>query len=614
MDDHLEVEVSWKMPGNVQVFMNEGLNSLEEGDLSLSITNFDKVIKLDSSQWTAYYYRGVANKKTFQFDKAEQDFTQAIRLNPLIPETYLELGEIYHYQEFYNKAETVYKKAIDVKPTFVYAYFNLGNLYAIGNDLRKAQRQYQRCNEIDPTFPDAYLMLGILKFYVKKDDDHSIEFFDKAIKVDSAFSQAFFWRGLANLSLNKPDRTVADWNTLVKYNPGNSFYTLIRGFLYIELNDFDKAFVDLRKGLQSVSVNEDKFKGAQTAIDKRIDLHAAADYLIATGYGLGDEAFQNLKKGFCLLLSERRDQAIESLQTSIKIQQSAVAHYLLGVTYEHMGKHNFAYQEYTIALAMDDDIFDAHKKRSVYRSELKDWSGANEDFNAMFRLRPESPVTYRLRGLAKSNQADYEGAINDLAKFIETDSSDFESLRTRSVCYSLLKKNRKANDDLRRILRIRKKDGQLYDDVAKNYLTLNDTASAVSVLQDFADAMPTIFVPFFLLSEIYINQHQWEKAKAEIDLLLPLLHPTLATDKYSQAVFWQGLIEFENKRYENAIFKCTEALEHNKKNLDARYIRAKAYQQSGEVKKAASDFKDLSKEGFKDAQTLYLKVKNLPEK
>ena len=46
------------MAGNIQVFMNEGINYLKEGNPELAITNFDEVIKLDSLSWIAFYYRG----------------------------------------------------------------------------------------------------------------------------------------------------------------------------------------------------------------------------------------------------------------------------------------------------------------------------------------------------------------------------------------------------------------------------------------------------------------------------------------------------------------------------------------------------------------------------
>ena len=48
----------------------------------------------------------------------------------------------------------------------------------------------------------------ILKFKANKKEYESISFFDKAVKADSAYSQAYFWRGLAYLSLDQTERCV----------------------------------------------------------------------------------------------------------------------------------------------------------------------------------------------------------------------------------------------------------------------------------------------------------------------------------------------------------------------------------------------------------------------
>ena len=78
----------------------------------------------------------------------------------------------------------------------------------------------------------------------------------------------------------------------------------MRGCLYIELEDYDNAFNDLRKAMRARAVDEERFTvGAQTVLDKRIDLQFAANYLITNGYGLDEKSFGFLKKGFCLLLS-----------------------------------------------------------------------------------------------------------------------------------------------------------------------------------------------------------------------------------------------------------------------------------------------------------------------
>src|SRR3989337_216046 len=72
--DHLDLKFKWDMKGNIQVFMNEGINYLKEGNPTLAITNFDEVIKLDSLSWIGYYYRGVSKKHLFKFEEAKKDF------------------------------------------------------------------------------------------------------------------------------------------------------------------------------------------------------------------------------------------------------------------------------------------------------------------------------------------------------------------------------------------------------------------------------------------------------------------------------------------------------------------------------------------------------------
>ena len=52
--DHLDLDFKWDMAGSIQVFMNEGINYLKEGDPNLAATNFDEVIKRDSLSWIAF--------------------------------------------------------------------------------------------------------------------------------------------------------------------------------------------------------------------------------------------------------------------------------------------------------------------------------------------------------------------------------------------------------------------------------------------------------------------------------------------------------------------------------------------------------------------------------
>ena len=451
------------------------------------------------------------------------------------------------------------------------------------------------------------MMQGLVKFLARKKDTESIALFDKAVSADSSYALTYFWRGLAYISLEKPNDCLKNWNALVRLEPENPLYTLLRGCLYIELGDFDNAFNDLRKTMRSRAVDDERFTAGQTVLDKRIDLQYAANYLITNGYGLDEKSFGFLKKGFCLLLAGKHKEAIEEIRKSERIQPSATVYFIEALAYEHSGDHYTALTYYNKALALDNDIFDAHKKRSVYRTELKDWNGAHQDFDDMLRLQPQSPVVFRLRGLSRSNEGDYKGAIEDLTQFMKTDSADYEVIRTRSVCWAMLKNDKAANEDLRLLLKLRK-DRELYHTVAENYIILKDTSNAIEIWKEYARLAPQVFIPFMELARIYVHQKKWDSARVEIDKLLHMVIPY--PKKYAEILYWQGLIDFDRALYEDAIVKFTKSLKNDNNNLDAKYFRAKAYERSGQLKKALSDLKDLKNIQYKDSPRLYAAIES----
>jgi tetratricopeptide (TPR) repeat protein len=269
LDDHLDIKFKWDMKGEIQVHLNEGLNNLDENNPELAIPNFDEVIKIDSLAWLSFYYRGICKRNLSRFDEAEKDLLTAKRLKPGQAEIYVELGEVYQVRKKRAKAIDLYEEAIKFNPQLVNSYFNLGTAQLASGELRKALRLFQKCTEVDPGFPDAYVVLGVLKFRENKKNNESIRLFSDALKADSTYTQAYFWRGVAHVAADQNEKCLADWSKFILFNPGNSFMLMMRGFLLIEMNQFDNAFTDLRKSFLSKTLDEENFKGAQTMLDKR---------------------------------------------------------------------------------------------------------------------------------------------------------------------------------------------------------------------------------------------------------------------------------------------------------------------------------------------------------
>lgn len=363
MDDYLPVTFQWNMDGKLQALINEGINSLDEHNPAVALVNLNRAVRIDSMLWMSRYYRGICYKRLGLTDSANREFQATINLNPTLAEPHIERAENYLVTRQSKKASRDLDMAIEKNVALPQIYYNQAALAIFEGNINKARRLYKRANEVGPKYPDAYLMQGLITAY-KNDSQEAFDLIGKAIEVDSSYSAAYFWRGFILLETNKTGECLKEWSSLIQYNPTNVMYLVMRGYLYIELKQFDNAYLDFKNALKSEEVDENRFVGKQSALDKKIDLHAAGSYLIANGYGLDETAFAFLKKGFCLMLVEKQREALESFTHAENIQPSATVYFLKAVAFEHLGDHPKALEYYTRALKRDNDIFNAHKKKN----------------------------------------------------------------------------------------------------------------------------------------------------------------------------------------------------------------------------------------------------------
>lgn len=440
-----EIYVRWQMAGKVQAFLNEGITSLQEGELNAAEHNLKQATALDPSLAPAHYYLGVCHKVQLKFDLAEAELLSALKYNDTLAAAHLELGEIYEVVKDTDKALKAYTLALDLSPRLADACFHLANFHFAQDRFAKAEKYYEQTLGIDDTFDEAYVMLGRLTLVQKKPLPDALRYFQLAVKADSASREGLLWRGLIYAELGEPDKSFADWSSLVRYYPNQPFFLYMRGYLQIETGDLDNAFADFRRAITAVPENSDKFVGGQTILDKRIDLQSAARVLIKKLYGFKEPELTYIKNGFCFLLAMRYQGAINWF---MKVNTpSGIVSLLRGLTFEHAGLHERALAEYNQAIALDPELLDAYKKRAIYQMEMDAYPGAIADINEMIRLDPESMFSYKLRGIARAVSGYCTEAIPDLTRFIETDSTDRESFKTRAYCYEKNQQWREAGTD-----------------------------------------------------------------------------------------------------------------------------------------------------------------------
>ena len=190
-------------------------------------------------------------------DEAMSAFHRASELSPKDPEPHLAAGPLFEKQNRFSDAEQEYKQALGLDPTSADALTGLSNIYMRGHRYADAEESLRKLVALQPQNPAAHIQLG------------------RMLAADGQLDAAIVeLQNALKLAPENPgvQRDVADVYTLAKkYPEAEAAY---RTLLAANKND-----ADLRLGLGQALLKQRKFPEAQqelmTAIQLKPDLGPA---------------------------------------------------------------------------------------------------------------------------------------------------------------------------------------------------------------------------------------------------------------------------------------------------------------------------------------------------
>jgi tetratricopeptide (TPR) repeat protein len=119
-----------------QVYLSQGIASLEARDYDKAIEHFTATVRLDPRNAEAFNLRGVAWKYKGEFDNMIRDCSEAIRINPRFAAAYDNRGRAWRGKKEYDKAIEDFTQATHVDPLYGGAYNSLAWLRATFPDAK----------------------------------------------------------------------------------------------------------------------------------------------------------------------------------------------------------------------------------------------------------------------------------------------------------------------------------------------------------------------------------------------------------------------------------------------------------------------------------------------
>jgi lipoprotein NlpI len=219
-----------------------------KGEYDRAIENYTEAIRLDPSYATAFVGRGNSYYDKKDFDRAIQDYTEAIKLKPNAA-VFNNRGNAYRAREDSERAFQDYNEAIHLDPNNALAFNNRGNAYRDRKDYERATKDYNRAIQLDPSYAVAFNNRGLL-FSEEKNYDRAIQDYDQAIRLNPKYAAAFYNRGIAYRSKGDSDRAIADYDQAIHLSTNYPAAFNNRGNVYAGKGDYTRALQDYDQAIR----------------------------------------------------------------------------------------------------------------------------------------------------------------------------------------------------------------------------------------------------------------------------------------------------------------------------------------------------------------------------
>jgi tetratricopeptide (TPR) repeat protein len=210
----------------VAALNSRGNVHLSQRNYDRAIDDYNEAIRLDPAYAIGFNNRGLAYQRKGLIDRAIEDYDEAIRLNPAYALAFANRAAARQIKGRVDLAIEDSDKAIGLNRRLAAAFFARANAYR-----DKAQWDF-----------DAYLADGIY-------EDRAIADYDEGLRLEPNNAAALRNRGFLNAKRQRYDRAIEDFDEAIRLDPNVAASFSGRAYALRFVGQYDRAIADYRKAL-----------------------------------------------------------------------------------------------------------------------------------------------------------------------------------------------------------------------------------------------------------------------------------------------------------------------------------------------------------------------------
>jgi tetratricopeptide (TPR) repeat protein len=325
----------------------------------------------------------------------------------------------------YAAAEPLLKKVVTAQPENYQAWFDLGFLYNAVGRPDDSIAAYRKSVSAKPDVFESNLNLGLM--LVKNKQPGAEEYLRAATRlkptahVDEGRAGACI--ALARVLEEKdPNGAIEAYREASRLQPKDPEPHLAAGRLLEAHSKFADAEQQYKQALALDPSSSDAVVGLANVYMRNQRFPEAEQYLRKVVAARPSDPVARVQLGRVLAAEQQYDAAITELQAGLKIApDDGTARRDLAEVYASAGKYVEAEPIYRSLLSTDPNDPDLHHQLGQTFMKLKNFGGAEQEFLAAVRLRPDWGAAYGDLAVAANENQDYLLAIQALdlrAKFL----------------------------------------------------------------------------------------------------------------------------------------------------------------------------------------------------
>ena len=353
------------------------------------------------------FERGEAFFKGNEFQKAIEEYTKAIELEPEWAEAFMGRGNARGWgldanfelgQEDYDKAATLNPRLSDYAQAF--RYLRDGDYTRAIETFNKVIQNRINLMEAYSTRGNSYNAIGEFE---KAIADHT-----EAIRLNPDFSGNYENRASVYNRMEQFDRAIADCDRAIRLYPDSFYGYLFRGEAYFWKKNTERALADLNRAIQ---LNQGHYRpyyyrGSLYHYDKKDDSRALAD--LNQSLRLNPDYSLSLReRGYVNLDLKNYQEAIDDFTKYISLSPNPgpVVYNDRGNCYFYLKNYTEAINNFSEAINLDPNFANAYKNRGSIYYVVGDYNRALADIEMALKLDPEDEYFREFRSEIRARRA-----------------------------------------------------------------------------------------------------------------------------------------------------------------------------------------------------------------